>query len=95
MTNVIPSTYNILMWVHEHVETKLFRNAKDRDSVLYPILVVLFGPCVFDGFPGEDVPNSIVAHLPQSGEVEARVVNGEGPANKGYVVSIEEIIGDV
>jgi hypothetical protein len=47
------------------------------------------------GLPGKDVTNGIVAPATQAREVCGSIVNREGSVNEGYVVAVEEFVGDV
>jgi hypothetical protein len=51
------------MGVHENVELILFRDAKDIDGEIKPFLVVDTRSRMFNGFPGKDTMNGIIAPI--------------------------------
>jgi hypothetical protein len=89
------ATYNILMRVHEDVETKLLCLAEHSDGMLYPLLVIPPRPSMLYRLPGVDVSDGVVAPAAQPGKVSGSILYGEGPVDEGDVVAVEEAVGDV
>lgn len=76
--STIGPTYNVLMRIHEDVESITPPQSQNFNSMLNPLLIVYARPCRLDGLPGEDISYSIVAPALQSGEVKMCVLEREG-----------------
>lgn len=78
-----------------HVDKKpiVLGDSQHLDGVAYPLLVVYAWTFRLDGLPREYVPNGIVAIPPKSGEVDVRIVFGEGTLVKADIVAVEEVVG--
>lgn len=92
---MIEATYNILVRVHEDVETIVLCHSQHGDGVLYPLLVVLSGALVLDGLPGEDISDGVVSPAAQAGEMTAGILDGKGTVDKGNGIALEEVVDDV
>jgi hypothetical protein len=63
------STYNILVWIHEDVETIISSEPKNGYGVLNPFLIILSRPSIFNSFPCENIANRVVTPLPEAREM--------------------------
>jgi hypothetical protein len=88
-------TYNILVGIHEDVETIVFGNAQYAYCVLDKGLVVLSRPLMLDGLPCEDIPYGVVPPGSQPCEVSGGIIQGKGSVHKRNIVAVEEVLRDM
>lgn len=82
------------MRVHEDHKVILLGFPEDLNGIVDPFLIVDARALCFYGFPGEDVSDSVVAAIPETLEMDVRVLKEERSADEGDVVAVEEALCD-
>lgn len=83
------------MGIHEYIETILFGDTKHRDCMTDPLLVIFSWSSMFDSLPSEDIADRIVTPSRQPCEMCMSVGQGEWASDKGDIVTVEEVVGNV
>lgn len=86
------NTYDILMGIHEYVETVFFRYPQDLNCVLNPLLVIPPGPGSLDRLPGKDIADGVVPEAFQAGEMDVCIFFSEGSVVEFDVVAVEKVV---
>jgi len=83
------------MRIHEDIESILLCYSEQRDCVLYPFVVIFARSRMLNRFPREDISDGGVAPSSQPRKMGVRIIDGEGTANEGDAVAVEEVLSDV
>ena len=87
--------YNILMRVHEDIETVIFRLPQHFNRMLDPFFIVFPRSCRLDCLPSKNISNGIVTPLLQPREVDICLFFRERAATKVNIIPIEKVLGDM
>jgi hypothetical protein len=88
-------TDHVLMRIEYHIEPILLSQPQNRNRMLDPGFVIFARTSMLYRLPCEDVSESVEAISTNSCKMPMSLVDRKRPADKRYVVSVEEAFSDV